>query len=74
MADLFPYQGIFKPLVLPPSVFIGQSCNSVHHAPTSLVPTDVIVNVLAYQYVISPSGGCQCLLVRWEGHHSIDDN
>ena len=52
MADLFPYRGTFEPPMLPSFILARQSYSLVPHALSiSLVPIDVIVDVLANHYV-----------------------
>ena len=60
--------------MLPSFIFARQSYSLVPHALSiSLVPIDVIVDVLANHYVTSLVGGSQRFLSQWKDHPNTNN-
>ena len=67
VTNLFPYRGIFEPLVFLSSVSTGISSTLVPHAPSyALEQLSTIIDVLDDEFVTSHSGGYYCFLVYLE--------
>ena len=67
VVDLFPYQSIFEPLVLPSSISAGTSSSPVPRVPCSIIALpDVILDVLYDAFIASHFDGYCRFLVRWK--------